>query len=79
MAMRVSLSSAYDVELTYTALSNWLLGCPSDKTIFTMSQNINPRVIGRLNKELKQLMASPPEGVRFVPVDMGTLTEVQVA
>jgi ubiquitin-protein ligase len=43
-----------------------------------MSQNINPRVIGRLNKELKQLMASPPEGVRFVPGDMDTLTEVHV-
>mmetsp|Transcript_14765 Transcript_14765/g.27163 ORF Transcript_14765/g.27163 Transcript_14765/m.27163 type:complete len:249 (+) Transcript_14765:47-793(+) len=43
-----------------------------------MSQNINPRVIGRLNKELKQLVASPPEGVRFVPGDMDTLTEVHV-
>lgn len=43
-----------------------------------MSQNINPRVIGRLNKELKQLMASPPEGVRFIPGDMDMLTEVHV-
>lgn len=43
-----------------------------------MSQNINPRVIGRLNKELKQLMASPPEGVRFIPGDMDTLTEVHI-
>ena len=43
-----------------------------------MSQNINPRVIGRLNKELKQLMSSPPEGVRFVPGDMDTLTEVHI-
>ena len=45
---------------------------------FTMSQNVNPRVMGRLNKELKQLMSSPPEGVRFVPGDMDTLTEVHV-
>jgi len=43
-----------------------------------MSQNINPRVIGRLNKELKQLMATPPEGVRFIPGDMDTLTEVHI-
>ena len=43
-----------------------------------MSQNINPRVIGRLNKELKQLMSAPPEGVRFIPGDMDTLTEVYI-
>jgi len=43
-----------------------------------MSQNINPRVIGRLNKELKQLMSSPPEGVRFIPGDMDLLTEVHI-
>ena len=43
-----------------------------------MSQNINPRVVGRLNKELKQLMSSPPEGVRFIPGDMDMLTEVHV-
>ncbi len=43
-----------------------------------MSQNINPRVIGRLNKELKELMSSPPEGVRFIPGDMDMLTEVHI-
>jgi ubiquitin-protein ligase len=39
---------------------------------------LNPRVLGRVNKELKELMNSAPEGVRFVPNDMDTLTEVHV-
>lgn len=39
---------------------------------------LNPRVLGRLNKELKELMNSAPEGVRFVPNDMDTLSEVFV-
>mmetsp|Transcript_35755 Transcript_35755/g.42075 ORF Transcript_35755/g.42075 Transcript_35755/m.42075 type:complete len:241 (+) Transcript_35755:175-897(+) len=43
-----------------------------------MTQTINPRVMSRVNKELKQLMSSPPEGVQFIPGDMDTLTEVYV-
>jgi ubiquitin-conjugating enzyme E2 S len=39
-------------------------------------QNVNPRVMGRLNKELRQLASNPPEGVRFLPGDCDTLTEV---
>lgn len=41
-------------------------------------QNINPRVIGRLNRELKSLTSSPPEGIRFLPGDMDSLSEVHV-
>ena len=42
----------------------------------TNMQNVNPRVMGRLNKELRQLASNPPEGVRFLPGDCDTLTEV---
>ena len=39
-------------------------------------QNINPRVMARLSKEVRVLARDPPEGIRFIPGDCDTLTEV---